>query len=221
MVDVSRRLQSMYVPVGDGVRLAVDIWLPVGRIAAGARVGTVLRVTRYHRAEAAGDSNRSDGDLFNGAGFALVVADARGTGASFGTRHGELSEREIADYGELIDWVAGQPWSNGRVGAYGTSYEGQAAELSARLGNPHLVAVAALFSPYDPYRELFYPGGCGTGGRFARWMYESRMKDGITGARPRHVDDVRTWVLRSDGVGGCRPDSTVRGLAGGVAFAEA
>jgi hypothetical protein len=119
------------------------------------------------------------------AGFALVVVDARGTGASFGTRTGELGEREIKDYGELIGWVAAQPWSNGRVGVYGTSYEGQAAELIAGLGNAHVVAVAALFSPRDPYRELFYPGGCGTDGRYARWMYESQLKDGVAGAVDR------------------------------------
>lgn len=173
-VDVSRRLQSLYVTVGDCVRLAVDVWLPArrGRAGlvggAGGTVGTVMRVTRYHRADGPGepepeaDTNAAAGELFNRAGFALVVADARGTGASFGTRAGELSEREIRDYGELVDWVAAQPWSNGRVGIYGTSYEGQAAELTAGLGNAHLVAAAALFSPYDPYRELFYPGGCGT-----------------------------------------------------------
>jgi uncharacterized protein len=83
------------------------------------------------------------------------------------------------------DWIAAQPWSNGRVGVYGGSYEGQAAELIAGLGNAHLVAVAALFSPYDPYRELFYPGGCGTGGRYARWMYQSQLKDGVAGALER------------------------------------
>ena len=93
--------------------------------------------------------------------------------------------REIADYGELIDWVAAQPWSNGRVGVFGTSYDGQAAELVAGLGNPHVVAVAALFSPLDPYRELFYPGGCATSGRFARWMCESQVKDGVAGAVER------------------------------------
>ena len=190
-VGTSRRLQSVYVPVGDGVRLAVDVWLPVERTAVGGRVGTVMRVTRYHRAEAPqepgpeADTNWAAGDLFNRAGFALVVVDARGTGASFGTRTGELGEREISDYGELIDWVAAQPWSNGRVGIYGTSYEGQAAELVAGLGHAHLVAVAALFSPHDPYRELFYPGGCGTDGRYARWMYESQLQDGITGALDR------------------------------------
>lgn len=191
IVDTSRRLQSVYVPVADGVRLAVDVWLPVERTAAGGAVGTVMRVTRYYRAEAAqepgpeADTNAAAGNLFNRAGFALVVVDARGTGASFGTRTGELGEREIKDYAELIDWVAAQPWSNGRVGVYGTSYEGQAAELIAGLGHAHLVAVAALFSPHDPYRELFYPGGCGTGGRFARWMYESQLQDGVDGALAR------------------------------------
>jgi putative CocE/NonD family hydrolase len=191
LIDVSCRLQSVYVPAGDGVRLAVDVWLPVERTAGGGTVGTVMRVTRYHRAEAPhdprpeADTNAAAGDLFNRAGFALVVADARGTGASFGTRTGELTEQEIRDYGELIDWVAAQPWSNGRVAVYGTSYEGQAAELIAGLGSAHLVAVAALFSPYDPYRELFYPGGCGTGGRYARWMYESQLKDGVAGALDR------------------------------------
>ena len=189
IVDTSRRVQSAYVPAGDGVRLAVDVWLPVERTAAGGTIGTVMRVTRYHRAEAPpepgpeADTNAAAGDLFNGAGFALVVANARGTGASFGTRAGELGEREITDYGELVDWIAAQPWSNGRVGVCGTSYEGQAAELIAGLGNAHLVAVAALFSPYDHYRELFYPGGCGTDDRYARWVYESQLQDGVAGAR--------------------------------------
>jgi len=140
LIDTSRRLQSVYVPAEDGVRIAVDVWLPVERTAAGRPVGTVMRVTRYYRAEAPrepgpeADTNAAAGDLFNGAGFALVVADARGTGASFGTRAGELSEREIKDYAGLIGWIAAQPWSNGRVGVYGGSYEGQAAELIAGLG---------------------------------------------------------------------------------------
>ena len=190
-IDPARRVQSLYVPVSDGVRLAIDVWLPVERIARGERVGAVFRATRYHRAEQPpgpepeADSNRAAGELWTRAGFALVVADARGTGASFGSRAMELGPREIADYGELIDWVAAQPWSNGRVGVYGTSYEGQAAELVASLGNPHVVAVAALFSPVDPYRELFYPGGCATGGRFARWMCESQIQDGVAGAVER------------------------------------
>jgi putative CocE/NonD family hydrolase len=193
-IDPAHPVQSLYVPVADGIRLAIDVWLPVERTARGERVGTAFRATRYHRAEQPPgprpeeDSNHAAGELWARAGFALVVADARGTGASFGSRTMELSPREVADYGELIDWVAAQSWSNGRVGVFGTSYEGQAAELVAALGNPHVVAVAALFSPLDPYRELFYPGGCATGGRLARWMCESQIKDGVVGALERLSD---------------------------------
>jgi predicted acyl esterase len=120
-IDVTRRVQSLYVPVREGVRIAVDVWLPVGRTGAGGRVSSVVRSTRYHRAEAPSgpeleaDTNLDAGNLWNAAGFALVLVDARGTGASFGTRTAELGEREIADFGEVVDWVAGQPWSDGRV----------------------------------------------------------------------------------------------------------
>lgn len=191
--DPTRRLQSMYVSVNQGPRIAVDVWLPLEHIAAGENVGCVIRSTRYYRAEEApgvprgveADSNYAEATLFNDAGLALLVADARGTGASFGSREGELGEGEIADVNELIDWAASWPWSNGRIGVYGTSYEGQAAELVARHRNPHLAAVAALFSPNDPYRQLFYPGGVATSGRFARWMCESQVKDGVVRARGR------------------------------------
>ena len=70
IADTSRRLQSVYVPVGDGARLAVDVWLPVERTAVAGRVGTLIRVTRYHRAEApqepglAADTNAAAGNLF-------------------------------------------------------------------------------------------------------------------------------------------------------------
>jgi predicted acyl esterase len=187
-IDQARRVQSVYVRLSDGVRLAVDVWLPVQLLAAGAKVGAILRATRYQRAgQPAGPAPESDtnfgaASVWNEAGFALVLADARGTGASFGSRATELSVREIADYGELIDWIAAQPWSNGRVGAYGYSYDGDAAELMIRLGNPHLAAVAALFSDFDPYRQLVYPGGAYTEGALGKWLGANRAYDGIAGA---------------------------------------
>jgi uncharacterized protein len=209
-------VQALYVPVSDGVRIAVDVWLPVERIARGERIGAAVRGTRYHRAGApsgpspSDDTNYALGRLWTDAGFALVLIDARGTGASFGTRTIELGSREISDYSEIVDWVAGQPWSNGRVGVFGTSYEGQAAELLAGSGNPHIVALAALFSPLDAYRELFYPGGCATSGRFARWMSGSRVLDGVDGAVEElaAVNEVSpselpvAWVKPVDGPAG-------------------
>jgi hypothetical protein len=45
------RLNSLYVPMPDGVRLAVDVWLPAGT-TAGGRLPTVLETDRYWRARA-------------------------------------------------------------------------------------------------------------------------------------------------------------------------
>jgi predicted acyl esterase len=110
MIDSARRrVQPWYVPVSDGVRLAIDVWLPVERPARGERIGIAFRATRYHRveqpssSEPEADSNRAAGELWTAAGFALVVVDVRCIGASFGSRTMELGPREIADYGELID----------------------------------------------------------------------------------------------------------------------
>ena len=58
-------------------------------------------------------------------GYALVVVDARGTGASFGTRDSFPQPRsERADYRVIADWIVAQPWSDGRIGATGISSRG-------------------------------------------------------------------------------------------------
>jgi len=63
-------------------------------------------------------------DFLNQQGYAELLVDARGSGASFGSRRIEWSPEEITDYGEIVDWMVEQPWSNGRVGAFGVSYDG-------------------------------------------------------------------------------------------------
>jgi putative CocE/NonD family hydrolase len=50
-------------------------------------------------------------------GYALVVVDVRGTGASFGCRDSFRSPAERQDYAEVIEWVAAQDWCDGRLGA--------------------------------------------------------------------------------------------------------
>ena len=68
-IDPACPVQSLHVAVSDGVRLAVDVWLPVERIARGEPVGTAFRATRYHRAEQPpgpepeADSNHAAGQL--------------------------------------------------------------------------------------------------------------------------------------------------------------
>jgi putative CocE/NonD family hydrolase len=134
------RLHSQYVRMPDGVRLAVDVWLPAG-IPAGARLPTVLETDRYWRARAytGGVTSNPNYDIaapWNARGYAYVFADLRGTGASFGTLTAELGSALIADIGSLSDWIASRPWSNGRVRVTGVSYSGDTAMLSLAWADP-------------------------------------------------------------------------------------
>jgi hypothetical protein len=147
--------QSLYVPMRDGVRLAVDVWLPAGT-TAGARLPTVLVTTRYWRQD---ESKPGMAAPWNARGYAYVVADLRGSGASFGTLKAELGSAMIADVGTLSDWIAARPWSNGRVGVTGVSYSGDTAMLSLALRNHHIRAAAPISYDFDPYEYLVRPGG--------------------------------------------------------------
>jgi putative CocE/NonD family hydrolase len=90
-------------------------------------------------------------------GYALLLVDLRGTGASFGTSR--FGPSELGDMRRIAQWVSAQPWSNGKIGAYGISFQGTAAELLAASGHPAVRAVAPLYSDYEYYADLVRPGG--------------------------------------------------------------
>jgi putative CocE/NonD family hydrolase len=160
---------ALYIKMRDGVQIAADIWLPQD-YQAGQRLPTLLRTTRYGRdgqfgwafrlAVAFGQTDAHDHqiDYLNGRHFVVVLADTRGSGASSGHRETEFSPELISDLGELVDWVASQPWSNGRVGTFGNSYDGATAELTAATRPPALKAVVPISSQFD-VGMLIFPGG--------------------------------------------------------------
>ncbi len=157
---------SCYVAMADGCRLAVDVILPNGD--AGRRWPTVLILTPYVRrfeltpgareVEPSPNTYRYR-DMFVPRGYALVVVDARGTGASFGTRDSFRSPRERADYKLIADWIVAQPWSDGRIGATGISYLGAACDFLASTGHTAVKAIAPLFAVWDTWADNYYPGG--------------------------------------------------------------
>jgi len=160
---------ARYLTMSDGTRVAADVWLPKD-LKAGARVPVLVAGTPYWRGASftfLGDALAEYGLLrlkdptivpLNARGYAVVMADARGTGASFGHQDVMFSPREIADFGEVIAWAAKQGWSNGKVGAYGFSYRGVLADDMASLGEPALKAIAPSFDFPDGYLVL-NPGG--------------------------------------------------------------
>jgi hypothetical protein len=156
---------SVYVTMADGCRLAVDVMLPDGD--ASRRWPTVLILTPYvRRFQLAAGSNVEPSpnsyryrDMFVPRGYAVVVVDARGTGASFGTRDSFRSPRERGDYKEIADWIVSQPWSDGRIGATGISYLGAACDFLASTGHTAVKAIAPLFAVWDTWADNYYPGG--------------------------------------------------------------
>jgi putative CocE/NonD family hydrolase len=158
------QLSSRYLRMRDGILIATDLYLPRG--PASARLPTIVEQTRYHRSMAYRwpaslilDRPRPDIARFVGAGYAYVFVDARGSGASFGSRQQEWLPDEVADGGEVVDWIVRQPWSSGKVGATGISYNCTAAELLASTGRPALRAIAPRFCMLDVYADIAFPGG--------------------------------------------------------------
>jgi putative CocE/NonD family hydrolase len=169
---------SLYLTMSDGTNIAADVWLPAD-LKSGQKVPTILRAVRYWRGYQPGPMaaifrllGQGDPDAENTqwaqAGYAFVTIDVRGSGASFGQWTMLWSPEEIADLGEVVDWIVAQPWSNGRVGTYGVSYDGNTAEMTAVLNHPAVKAVVPQYGDFDAYTYLVRPGGV-----YNQWFLES------------------------------------------------
>lgn len=147
------------VRMRDGVHLAADVYLPEtdgsahGLSAAMRRWPTVLVRTPYGRRA------RSIGSYlgFLRRGYAVVAEDVRGRYTSEGV-FGAI-DREGPDGSDTIDWIAEQPWSNGRVAMAGSSYLGIVQWWAATQDNPHLDAISPMCSGDDEYLDRFYSRG--------------------------------------------------------------
>jgi len=162
---------SFYLPMRDGVRLAVDLYLPKD-LPAGEKLPALLVQSRYWRnldlnppfrwVMSADDLNRKTAafkPFFAERGYALVYVDVRGTGASFGAWPYPWHPDAVQDGYDLVDWIISQPWSNGRVGAFGVSYLGMTAEFLCSVGHPAVRAIIPQFNQPDPYTDIAMPGG--------------------------------------------------------------
>jgi len=213
------RNQALYIPMRDGVQIAIDVWVPVD-LAPGRKVPTIIRSTRYWRCEQMGFVYRvliglgrarqlgsEEADRLNNAGYALVTVDARGSGASFGQRPIEFSNAEVADLGEVSEWIASQPWSNGRVASYGTSYDGNTAEYLAVPNHPAVKAVAPQFSDLDPVLYLAMPGGVLNRGFVEEWGKGNLALDANDICAAAEVGGLRAIFVKSM-VPGVKPVDT-------------
>ena len=91
-------------------------------------------------------------------GYAVVVVERPGTGASFGRTN--MAFKALAmEANEILNWIAAQPWSNGKIGMFGNSWQGQTQLAAASSGNPHLKAIFPASTWLDNYSSVMFPGG--------------------------------------------------------------
>jgi len=90
-------------------------------------------------------------------GYSFVMVDLRGFGGSNGCLDWS-GPGEKADVVHAVQWAASRPWSNGRVGMYGKSYDGLTGLIGVGLRPAGLAAVVSQEPVYDDYRYLYGDG---------------------------------------------------------------
>jgi predicted acyl esterase len=149
------------IKMSDGVNIAAAIYLPKNT----ERAPVLLAASPY----------RFDNDglpavaiypiqelgpiaWYNEHGYAYVHMDVRGTGRS-GGEYQYQSAREQRDLYEVVEWIAKQPWSSGKVGGIGQSYYARSQWFAAIQAPPHLACIAPYDGNIDTYRQSAYTGG--------------------------------------------------------------
>ena len=184
---------SLYIPMNDGVRIAIDVLLPKD-LPPGRKLPAIMKITRYGRGPVDGSIPLLE-KFWAQHGYASVMVDERGTGASFGTV--QYGKATLDDTRAIVDWIVQQPWSNGRVGAIGGSYEGTTSELLAATGHSAVRAVAPLFSDYNYYADLIRPGGILNERLIKTWQEETAQMDAGAAARPVEGDKDRSLLKQA------------------------
>ncbi len=169
------------ITMSDGTVLRANVFLP----NAPGRYPTVLTVTGYNKdagnptGQECGSSQGIAGDEPELAekGFAVMVMDDRGTGAS-GGRWDSWGQRTQEDYKEVLDWIQAQSWSNSKVATTGESYMGITSLLiaeadAARVAEGRKRAVRAVWADIpmaDAYRDVTFQGGALDSGFIPLWL---------------------------------------------------
>jgi predicted acyl esterase len=210
-----------YVTAPDGTRLHYDLLRP-SDLPADARTPVILSIgpyfghagqtgaagpaqsTGYDPVGAPGPSDRF-ADLLAGGqlmrrGYSFVMFDLRGFGASSGCLDW-VGPGEQSDVRTAVEWAARQPWSTGRVGMYGKSYDAVTGLVGAVSSPRGLAAVVAQEPVYDLYRYLYADGVRYTNALLTPALYAAIDATGTT-----LLDDPQAQLANAQGTS-CYPSA--------------
>ncbi|MBN1191886.1 MAG: CocE/NonD family hydrolase [Dehalococcoidales bacterium] len=166
-----RPKETVYVPMRDGVKVAIDIFRPQaeGRFPAllamsgyGKDLQSVPQIPQPHLlgsdqkiGSLVWDGTMEAGNTrqFVGRGYVHIIGDIRGCGDSEGEHSGAFDPKEAEDGYDLVEWIASQPWCDGNVGLVGISYYACIQIFIAAEQPPHLKAIFPWEVCYDLYRQ--------------------------------------------------------------------
>lgn len=183
-----RLLSDQRIDVAGDVTLSADVYVP----RAPGRYPAIVQFAAYTRelhtaGMPTGSNEIGSPPVFTGRGYAQVVVMRRGMGRSGGEQTVFLSPEDVDDHERCIAWAASQPWCDGRVVLFGTSYYGMTQPLVAVRRPPALKAFFCNEICTDYFRHLVQFGGvpnlyfCNLwmGANFTRAMYDLRVPPAV------------------------------------------
>jgi len=147
------RIQKTWIPMPDGVKLAVTLYLPEGA-SPSEKFPSILEYIPYRKDDWQESWDYELHSYYVLRGYVSARVDIRGTGTSEGAPpEREYSRIEQSDCTEVIAWLARQPWSNGNVGMTGISWGGFNALQMASRRPPALKAIIAVAATENLFHD--------------------------------------------------------------------
>jgi uncharacterized protein len=181
------------IPVRDGLALSANLFLPVAK-EPGERFPAILEMIPYRKDDWRYNEDHARLTYLAERGFAGCRLDVRGTGSSPGIALDEYTAQETEDGYDAVEWLAAQPWCNGRLGMWGISYGGFTAIQVAKLRPPHLQAIMPLYATDDRYRDdVHYLGGCKTVSEMAQYALSQVAMNALPPKRAYAGERWEAW----------------------------
>jgi putative CocE/NonD family hydrolase len=213
-------LRDIMVPMRDGIRLATDVYLPAidGEPLPGP-FPTLLGRTSYDK-ESDWLWLKPVVRYFVPHGYAVVLQDLRGRYRS--ERSGPYlhvaNPLEGLDGYDTVEWIAAQPWSNGRVGTVGVSHGAVVQAALALHRPPHLAAMWLDDGFYNWFTNGARQGGAleldtlGMVFHHGRDSHEAQQDPAIARAMADACEHLREWVMRMPLKPNCSPLALIPSL---------
>src|SRR5882757_4712967 len=125
---------AVKIPMRDGVELNATLYLPKSGNTTPGRTPVIFTLTPY-----ISDSYHARAAYFASHGYAFALVDVRGRGNSGGEF--EPFANEPRDGHDAVEWLAKQPFCDGKVAMWGGSYAGFDQWATTKELPPHLTTI--------------------------------------------------------------------------------